>query len=140
MKNVVNTKRIGFDAAVRALEYNERTHRVGFIYGPPRSGKTAAAIDYAQLGDAIYIKATPSSTSCTVLREVVAGLHQTPEYKQQAVHRQAVALLSLAPHHAVVVDNGEFIRSEGVIDTLRALSAESGVPILIMRTTEEVPS
>lgn len=110
----------------------ENISKIGLIYGEAGLGKTKTALYLAIQQDAIYIRATNSMTPKWLLEELASELDEIPRFYTADIFRQCVNALKAKPQ-MIIVDEIDYLLADfRVIESLRDLHDETGVPIILV--------
>lgn len=135
-----------FITLVSSLENRKFMPGMGLVCGDPGLGKSRTANWYCdqmavKLGNErkpIFVRALTNDTPRTFLQRLVTELGQAPAYITADVYQQAEDILRELPRLLVVDEIEKLMSYWRGIETLRDLTDQTGIPILMIGEEESV--
>jgi DNA transposition AAA+ family ATPase len=119
-------------AVTRLQNRQEDIPGMALIYSDPGLGKTKTALWWVAQNDGIFLRTKKLMTGRWLLEELVVELGEAPMNRVATLYRQARELL-LDKRKMVFVDEVDYLTHDArVIETLRDLHDDTGVPFIFI--------
>jgi len=107
--------------------------RIGImlVYGPYGTGKTKAGQWFYTQNGAPYMRAYEGCSRRMLLSCLVDSLQVKPKFRSSDLFEQLLALMD-EEIQPIIIDEADYLISEGIIETVRDISDMTNAPIVLM--------